>query len=405
MTQEELTLLQSDDSKLIIEQSLSAGLSAERVALTVRCPAIATQIKYLGRAAKKLPAFYASRCIIDRQGYEQCSSQATASSKFESLQGNIALDLTAGLGVDSYALSLCFDRVISVEMNDLRAALTAYNFRLLGADNIEVVCSDAESFLLSNPDLQADLIYIDPSRIAENSTAHERVFSIEDSSPNVLKIMQLMRRIAPRIIIKLSPLFDVDECFNRFGSAISVEVVSLNNECKEVLVKIGFDQPGVIVNTILKGNSKAQYTFNHCNDCRGAIGSESEAFDPKYLYVPDVAFVKTRTLVSYISLYYPLSKCNTEGYVLSQTRLPNFAGQEFEITSIEQYQPKLVKKILKVKGVKRATIAHHLFPYSTAKILRDLQLKEGGSEKLFFSVYKQKPTVFFVSSSENQSNG
>ncbi|MEG0602221.1 MAG: hypothetical protein RR499_04175 [Mucinivorans sp.] len=404
MTREEFLFLQSTDAQRIVEQCLADGLSSASVAFSVRSPVLANQVKYLIKAARKMPSFYAARCIIDRQGFEQSSSQMAATSKFGEFEGRLAIDLTAGLGVDSYALSSRFDRVISVEMNDLRADVLRYNIAALGVNNLSVECCEAREFLLTNKNLHADLIYIDPSRIVDQGSRRERVFSLEDSSPNVLEIMPLMLGLADKIIIKLSPLFDIDECFRRFGDNCAVEVVSLGGECKEVLVHINNQGRRKITNTILHSNSREQYSF----DLPSNIGRQKEhclvGFDPQYLYVPDVVFVKSRTLNTYLSVCYPVARCNTEGYVLCDTRLENFAGQEFKIEAHELYQPKKIKKILKERGVTRATILHCLFPYSNDKILHDLLIKEGGSEKLFFSIFQQKPTIFFVTSTENQRN-
>lgn len=394
MTAQEFTELRSESTIAKIEELLSLQVTPEQAALKSGSSTIATQIKYLQRAERKLPSFYAARAVIDRQGFEQCSSQASARSKFENVEGRLAIDLTAGLGVDSYALSENFDRVISVEMNPLRAQITAHNLALLGAHNVEVVCADAESFLQANEGLKADLIYIDPSRVEQGANGR-RVYSLEDSSPNILKIIEPMRRIAKRVIIKLSPLFDIDECFRLFGAEISVEVVSLGGECKEVLVRIGWADRSSIINTILRKDSKEQYRYLRTMELAKGNDKVTEA---RYLSVADVSLLKSRTLNQYLRTTYPNTETNTEGYVISAEPLVNFAGQSFRITSVEPYAPKKIRKRLKELGITRATIAHYLFPYSSEQIARDLGLRSGGTQRLFFSIYQGRPTIFFVSS-------
>lgn len=392
MTPKDFDILQSDESRYLVDQMLISGLDPAQIALRVKNPAIATQVKYLQRAEKKLPSYFSSRCIISEQGFEQCSSESTARAKFEGMQGSIAIDLTCGLGVDSYELSRHFDSVVSIEMDSLRYAIANYNFARLGAKNITLHNDSAEHFLelTSSRSMKVDLIYVDPSR---KSGGERRVFSLEESSPNILQIIDLLRNISRNIIIKLSPMFDIDECFRVFGSSIDAQVVSLNGECKEMLVRIGLGCSGSIINTILKGNNFSHYKF--ANQDSKAV-AQSSVFTPQYLFVPDVSFIKSRTLNNYLTEFYSLSNVNNEGYVLSETELKNFAGQGFKIFKIEPYQPKKIKKILKDMGITRATISHHKFPYSTAKIVSDLGIKEGGTERLFFSTHNNRATIFFV---------
>lgn len=390
MTPEDFEILQTVDSQSLTEEMLISGLDPIQVAIRVKNPAIATQIKYLHKATKKLPSYFSARCIISEQGFEQCSSEHTARAKFDGMQGSVAIDLTCGLGVDSYELSKHFDSVISVEMDPLRYAIAKHNFTKLGAKNITLHNDSAENFLANNPSIKVDLVYVDPSR---KTGGERRVFSLEESSPNILKIIDLLQNISNNIIIKLSPMFDIDECFRVFGGNIDAQVVSMNGECKEVLVRMGAGCSGKIINTILRGNKFNQYKF--ANQDSKAVDPNSE-FTPQYLFVPDVSFIKSRTLKIYLHDFYSHFNINYDGYVISDTKLDNFAGQCFKINRTETYQPKKIKKILKELNITHATISHLKFPYSTAKIVTDLGIKEGGSERLFFSTYRNKATIFFV---------
>ncbi len=98
---------------------------------------IATQIKYLQRARIKLPSYYAAECIIPERGFEQCSSELCASVK--ELSGDLCIDLTCGLGVDTLHFSSRFKRVIALERDPVMAQLARVNFKRLGVNNIEVI--------------------------------------------------------------------------------------------------------------------------------------------------------------------------------------------------------------------------------------------------------------------------
>ena len=97
---------------------------------------VATQVKYLARAAQKLPSYAAAQCILPPLAFEQASSEACAAHK--RIGGDTVLDLTCGLGVDAFFLSRRFGRVVTLERNDVLARVAAENFSRLGATNIEV---------------------------------------------------------------------------------------------------------------------------------------------------------------------------------------------------------------------------------------------------------------------------
>lgn len=382
MTKNEFLLLQTSDSKELIERYLNSdSLTA---ALKIGSPAISSQIKYLAKAASKLPHYFASRCIISEIGYEQSSSEVTAFSKFEALSGELAIDLTCGLGVDAFALSTKFRHIIAVEADELKAEIARYNFSLLGATNVEVVNCTAEDFIAKNQHLTPDLIYVDPSRVA----AGKRVFSIEESTPNVALLMPILTKISQRIIIKLSPMFDVEECFRIFSNRAQVEAVSVKNECKEVLVKLGCGDENSILNTIISGGEITKYRF--ARDLKYEV--QALDFEPQYVYIADVVFYKTRTLDCYLSATYGKCQVKNENYVFSAERLANFAGQSFSVEFILPYSPKKIKKILQQMGVKSATIHLRNFPYSIGQVMAQLSINQGGERHILLTNYNGAPT-------------
>ena len=162
MTSEEYELLLTDEVQRAI--AVSRGRDPLDVALDRTMPharLVATQVKYLRRARTKLPAYYAARCILPPRAFEQASSEAAAARK--SCAGQRALDLTCGLGVDSLYLARRFRRVVALERDPALAQIAAENFRRLDVGNVEVVCTDAESYLAAAGE-RFDWIFADPDR-------------------------------------------------------------------------------------------------------------------------------------------------------------------------------------------------------------------------------------------------
>ena len=143
---------------------------------------------------------------------------------------NTVLDLTGGLGVDSWAFSQVAERVVYFERDAELAAAAERNFARLGADNIEVRCETV------TPDTklpEADLIYADPAR---RDAAGRKVFLLEDCTPDILTLLPMLLQKAPAVLLKLSPMADLTMLTERLGPALrEIHVVELDGEVKELL--------------------------------------------------------------------------------------------------------------------------------------------------------------------------
>lgn len=190
------------------------------------------------KVARKLPAWASAGIEIPSTlSLEQCSSSATASYKAglaaaAANQDKIGtvLDLTGGLGVDSWAFSQVAERVVYFEQNAELAAAVARNFAKLGADNIEV---RNETVTPETELPEADLIYADPAR---RNAAGRKVFLLEDCTPDILTLLPMLLRKAPAVLLKLSPMADLAMLAERLGPALrEIHVVESDGEIKELL--------------------------------------------------------------------------------------------------------------------------------------------------------------------------
>lgn len=335
---------------------------------------VASQVKYLARARSKLPTYFAARCVIPQLAFEQSSGEEAAARKDYS--GGLCIDLTCGLGVDSLYLSKKFGRVISVERNPELAAVARENFRRLGAGNIDVVNASAEEFL-ADFDGTADLVYADPDR---RNAVGRKLLRIGDCSPDILPLMPRIRQISPRFVVKLSPLFDVDEVFRIFGSGVRVEVVSAAGECKEVVVDVSDGIAAPAVKAVAMGLGEAEYPFEEWT-CR------PQKFEPeryRWLVVPDAALRKSRLARRYFAGRVDYIESDN-GYGFSAAEPENVIGRVLEIESIEPFDPQSLKRRLKSEGVRSVDIMKRDFPLSADGIARRLGVGQGGSRTIAFT--------------------
>ena len=342
------------------------------IALDRRIPhasVVATQVKNLQKCRTKLPSYFAVQAIVPTLAYEQSSSEECALRK--QLSGESVLDLTCGLGVDAYALSKRFKRVVTIERNEMVAEVARENFRRLGAENIEVVCSSAEEYLTTCTD-HFDWCFSDPDRRGEKG---EKLVRLEDCSPDVVALMPTLQRVADRICIKCSPLFDVDEAFRLFGDC-SVETVSLSGEAKEVNIYIDGSAPRLTAVAIGIGEFSA--SVEERNNAKWSL-QPSDFAQYRYITLPDVTLQHARMVAVAFE-----GKCNVwsnNGVALSVEKPTNVLGRTFEVEAIYEIDSAF-KRLMKGR---KAEIYRRDFPMANAEICKRYRCSEGGSEKWCFT--------------------
>ena len=337
MTLEEYRLLMEPDVRCAVEAN--RGRNPLEVALDKHLPhaaLVATQVKYLARAAVKLPSYAAAGCILPPLAFEQASSEACAAHK--QIGGGRLLELTCGLGVDTLYFSRRFERVVTLERSEVLAAVARENFRRLGVGNVEVVTASAEEYLARCTE-HFDWLYADPDR---RSADGRKQLRLEASSPDVLALLPRLREVADRLCFKLSPLFDVDEALRLF-TPCSVEAVSLGDECKELVVRIDGAPPQLAATALGRGAFALP------------VGEREE--------LP------------------PAEPFEAERYRwLVQPR--GGLGRVVAIERIAPFDPRGLRRELRGRG---AELLKHDFPLSGEELARRLGVRRGGGPRLAFT--------------------
>ena len=374
-TAEELEILCSEEIRTAIEGNI--GRNPTDIALDKRVPhasIVATQVKNLQKARTKLPSYFEARAIVPTLAYEQSSSEECAERK--ELSGESVLDLTCGLGVDALALSKRFKRVVTIERNDGVAAVARENFRRLGASNIEVVCSSAEEYIANCTD-HFDWCFSDPDR---RGAKGEKLVRLEDCSPNVVALMPTLQKIAEKICIKCSPLFDVDEAFRLFGEC-SVECVSLGSEAKEVNIYI--DGSTSQLKAVAVGAGEFSCSVEERNSAMWSA-QPSNLAQYRYITLPDVALQHARMVAAAFE-----EKCDVwsnNGVALSIEEPAEVLGRTFAIEAIYELDSAFKRVI---RGAK-AEIYRRDFPMSNAEICKRYRCSEGSKERWCFTRIGEK---------------
>ncbi len=399
MTIEEVHILSSYEVREILFQNREKNptefaLSAKNSPYPT--PLLATQLKYWQRAKDKLPNFYAVGAIIPPISYEQCSSEKAAAAK--DFSGQTCLDLTCGLGVDSLHFSTYFEKVIAVEREPVLAEITKYNFSLLSKNNIEIHNTSAEDFLQNYSGEPFDLIYLDPSRRDDKGG---KVFLPQDCSPNLREILPLLLQKGKKIVVKFSPLYDVSAAQNDFPEMTEIQVISIENECKEViLIFEAAPQPFEISLICHKQNIFSRFSFPVSTEKIAAFPPQNFPLSiGTYIYEPDVVFYKARLTADLFSKYHPKYSgfmSHQNGFFFSTEKITDFVGRIFHILAIWEYQPKKIKAFFKENKLLKINILQKNFPFSVEHIRENLGLKEGGTHFLVCTSIAGKNYVFYA---------
>ncbi|SFH46921.1 THUMP-like domain-containing protein [Pedobacter insulae] len=313
--------INADVSKVALAKAVFEGISAAE---------LAGQISAKKKSMHKLPTWYNHEFIYypPLLSIEQCSSEITACYKANLAIGETLIDLTAGFGVDSYFFAKKIKTVLSCEINTDLSMIAAQNAQVLGAHNIACHSVNGIEVLRTNT-LKIDTIYIDPARRSGSA----KVFKLKDCTPDVSEHLPLFLEKASRIIIKTAPLLDISAGLEELQNVSEIHIVSVKNECKELLWVIDKNFVGEpkIVCAAINEHIKI-FSF----ELRALQTSISFADDlpSGYLYEPDVALLKSGAF-NLIAQQFNLQKLQQHSQLyFSQERNFDFLGRIFEIQSL-----------------------------------------------------------------------
>ena len=342
-------------------------------------------------ARRKLPSWAEVDGIVypPHLNMEQCSSEQTARYKAQIVNGQSVngqfVDLTGGFGVDFYWISQGFQHRSYIERNEQLCAISSQNFEQLGLD-CSICCCDAVSYLTTMP--HVDLIYMDPARRNEHGG---RTYGIEDCTPNVLELQPLLMEKADRVLLKLSPMLDWRKAVDDLKYVREVHIVSVDNECKELLLMLEqVERPLRLVCVNFSKSSEQWFETSyrgqspcttHTGDSPRQAIPHSSFLIPHFLYEPNASIMKAGCFDE-VEERYPVRQIAPNSHLfLSSDEINDFPGRGFQILSISSMNKQELRTAL--KEIDRANISVRNFPLSTDQLRKKLKLKDGGDVYIF----------------------
>ena len=377
----------------ITKQFIRENLNADVPTLALKKAPVGTDVSLALRQIaarqllqKKVPQWAKNEDLLFPMhlSIEQCSSEATAHYKSDLLQGRSFADLTGGLGVDTYFISQHFLHSDYVERQAELCGLAKHNFAVLSTD-IKVWNKTAEDYLKLCE--SKDCLFIDPARRDEHG---RKTVSISDCSPDVGALQDLLLQKAEHVMIKLSPMLDINKALTELHHVKEVHVVAVANECKELVFVLERDYMGKVQFTcvnLLTNQPELHFTLEdeRACQCRMADGVMN------YLYEPNPAVMKAGCFKLLTERYDVFKLHKNSNLYTSEQMISDFPGRIFEVEGWAHYNKKLKQTLLPDVG--KASIAVRNFPLSVAELRKALKIGEGDSVYLFATTLKDEEKV------------
>ena len=373
-------------------------------------------VRYLALQAKKYPDVDMAEAVVQISGWqiaekklplwakidgilfprhlsmEQCSSEFTAQYKSTLASGGTMVDLTAGLGVDCSFLARNFDTVHYVERQEELCELARNNFPRLGLNHICVHNADGVEYL---HDMQpVDCIFMDPARRDSNGG---KTVAISDCEPDVCALEELLVEKAGMVMVKLSPMLDIFSALRDLHYIRSVHVVSVNNECKELILilskhhmtdNITENKVSISCEQLVNNSVGQHFTFAY-EDEKNAVGRWADNV-MNYLYEPGAALLKAGPF-RLLSERYEVQQLSANSHLYTSAQMVDFPGRRFCVEGVSGFGKKELKSFL--SGVSQANITIRNFPSTVADLRKKLKLKDGGELYLFATTLRDGSKV------------
>jgi len=333
---------------------------------------IVNQIESRKKAQAKVPTLIRKGIIYPPPlSLEQCSSEYLAQFKSDLFLGKKCVDLTGGFGVDTYYFSKVFSETIYVESDPWLCEIAENNFKLWKTD-VPITNSTAEKFIAESSE-HFDLIYLDPARRTEG----KKVFHFQDTQPNVLPLIGLMLQKATQIVIKASPLIDLQKAIKELKFVQKVWIVALKNEVKEVLFlvedQLNADPHIVAVNLYEK--TPFQFKRKEEDNAEPTFGVPEVG---NYVYDPNRALIKSGAF-NLVGRRFNLTKLGTNTHLYFSSEKVAFPGRVFKIESIISGNR---KKSLVGRNL---DIISKNYPLEAGEIQQKYKIKPGDGKKFLIA--------------------
>lgn len=405
------------------------------------------QIEGYQTARKKLPLWVENPQLVypPRISMEQCSSETTALYKqqvvrrlLQSQNGPLSMaDMTGGFGIDFSYLAPLFDRAYYIEQQEILCRIAQHNLKVLGLKQAEVLHGDGVERMPEQAPLT--LVFIDPARRDQQG---KKTVALSDCTPDLSAIQERIRSCSRFCMAKLSPMLDIHQALQELKGVSEVHVVSVDNECKELLLILASGETEnttgiatakkrqetdgnlasetdkteeVAANKLESASTTSKSERNAVNKpeeiricCINLQKGEQQTFEytaqeeataeavytdqpGAYLYEPNTSLLKAGAYKC-LCARFGVRKLHPNSHLYtSDTPCADFPGRRFRVTGSRTFSKQDLKQI--ARDIPQANITIRNFPSTVQELRKKLKIKEGGDRYLFATTLKNEQHI------------
>lgn len=344
---------------------------------------------------------------------------------------------TGGFGIDFSYLAPLFDHAYYIEQQEVLCRIAKHNLKVLGLEQAEVLHGDGVERMPEKAPLT--LVFIDPARRDQQG---KKTVALSDCTPDLRAIQERIRSCSRFCMAKLSPMLDIHQALQELKGVSEVHVVSVDNECKELLLILASGKTEntteiatagkrqetdcnlasvtdkteeVTANKLEGASTTSKSERNAVNKpeeiricCINLQKGEQQTFEytaqeeataeavytdqpGAYLYEPNTSLLKAGAYKC-LCTRFGVRKLHPNSHLYtSDTLCADFPGRRFRVTGSRTFSKQDLKQI--ARNIPQANITIRNFPSTVQELRKKLKIKEGGDRYLFATTLKNEQHI------------
>jgi hypothetical protein len=223
------------------------------------------------------------------------------------------------------------------------------------------------------------LIYLDPAR---RNNKGEKVFSINDCTPDVTLLQDSLLENSAYIMLKLSPMLDIAQARRQLKDISEIHIASVKGECKELIFVMSKDSDRQHYYCVNLETDEAPFTSDTSATTEQAeIALPSEITEGAFLFEPNASIMKAGVQNAFARRYNLKKLHPMSNLFLGKEPIQNIPARQFIIERMSDFQKGNLKSFM--QDIRQANLTIRNFPSTVEDLKKRLKIKDGGNIYLF----------------------
>lgn len=312
---------------------------------------------------------------------EQCTSDDLAAFHASLINpGSNVIDMTCGLGIDTFHIARCGCHVTALEKEPAVAMCARHNAEVLGLESyVDIINADSVTWLEEQSG-RTDVIFIDPARRGEGG---RRLYSLSDCAPDILGILSLLRSRCNKLIVKASPMLDISALSESLCPYLKdFYITGSQRECKELVAVMDFRteiKEDVKIHVVT--GSKEAFCFTAKEEKDASI-MESMPEPGDIIHEPWAVTMKSGAF-RILASRYGLDAISHDTHLYhAATDNPEFPGRRYAIIDVLPFNKQGIKKAVSITEG-HAEVSARNFGMKSEQLAERLRIRQSGELRIW----------------------